>query len=103
GLAVIGALASLLIHKMPAANPTRAFPTNILKPLWQNLRTLVRSKPLVLSVLGIAFFTFMVAFMQATMYMHGETRNPHWDEFQISLVVGTVALGIGVGSPLAGL
>jgi MFS family permease/1-acyl-sn-glycerol-3-phosphate acyltransferase len=102
GLAVIGALASLVIHKMPAAHPQRPFPTNLYKPLWVNLRTLVKSKPLVLSVLGIAFFTFMVAFMRQTMYMHGETRNPRWSEFEISLVVGTVALGIGIGSPLAG-
>jgi MFS family permease len=101
-LAAIGAVASLFIEKMPAANPTRPFPFNLFKPLYVNLRTLVRSKPLVLSVLGIAFFTFMVAFMRATMYMHGETRNPRWDEFHISLVVGTVAFGIGLGSPLAG-
>jgi MFS family permease len=102
GLAVIGAIASLFIEKMPAANPTRPFPRNLLKPLWQNLRLLLRSKPLVLSVIGIAFFTFMVAFMRATMYMHGVTRNPEWDESHISLIVGTVALGIGLGSPLAG-
>ena len=102
GLAVIGVVASLFIEKMPAANATRPFPRNLLKPLWQNLRTLFRSKPLVLSVIGIAFFTFMVAFMRATMYMHGVTRNPAWDEWDISLIVGTVALGIGLGSPLAG-
>src|SRR5262249_35331401 len=71
-------------------------------PLLDNLRTMVHSKPLVLSILGIAFFTFMVAFMRASMYMHGETRNPPWDEFKTSLVVATVALGVGLGSPLAG-
>jgi MFS family permease len=101
-LAAIGAAASLLIEKMPAANPTRAFPSNLVKPLFDNLRTMAHSRPLVLSVLGIAFFTFMVAFMRATMYMHGETRNPPWGESTISLVVATVALGVGLGSPLAG-
>ena len=75
-LAVIGAAASFLIQKMPAANPTRPFPTNLFKPLVDNLRLLLRSRPLALAVLGIAFFTFMVAFMRGTMYMHGETRNP---------------------------
>jgi MFS family permease len=102
GLAVIGAGASLLIVKMPAANPGRAFPRHPFKPLADNLRTMMQSRPLVLSILGIAFFTFMVTFMRATMYMHGETRNPHWSEFTISLVVATVALGVGLGSPLAG-
>jgi MFS family permease/1-acyl-sn-glycerol-3-phosphate acyltransferase len=101
-LAVIGAAASLLIQKMPAANPTRPFPTNLFKPLLTNLRTLLRSRPLALAVLAIAFFTFMVAFMRGTMYMHGETRNPRWTELHTSIIVGVVALGVGLGSPLAG-
>jgi MFS family permease len=102
GLALVGASASLLIEKMPAANPTRPFPRNLLKPLLDNLRMMARSRPLALSVLGIAFFTFMVAFMRATMYMHGETRIPPWGEWHTSLVVGVVMLGVGLGSPLAG-
>jgi MFS family permease len=102
GLALLGVGASFFIRRMPAANPHRAFPTNLFKPLLDNLRILMRSRPLALAVLGIAFFTFMVAFMRATVYMHGETRNPPWDEFHTSLVVGVVALGIGLGSPLAG-
>src|SRR5262245_7668394 len=55
-LAVVGALASLIIRRMPAANPDRPFPgwlpQNLYRPLWQNLRVMVRSRPLVLSVLG---------------------------------------------------
>ncbi len=102
GLAVIGALASLLIRRMPAANPNRPFPPYLYQPLWQSIRTLLRSRPLALAVLGIAFFTFIVAFMRSTMYMHGQTRVPPWDEGKTSEVVGMVALGIGLGSPLVG-
>jgi MFS family permease len=101
-LAMIGALASFFIQKMPAADPTRPFPANLFKPLLDNSRTLIRSKPLALAVLAIAFFTFMVAFMRGTMYMHGETRNPRWTELHTSIIVGVVALGVGLGSPLAG-
>jgi MFS family permease len=102
-LAVIGAGASMLIQPMPAANPTRPFPKNPLKPLLVNLRIMIRSRPLALSLLGIAFFTFMVAFMRATVYMHGEVQDPIWSEFKTSLIVATVALGVGLGSYLAGL
>jgi MFS family permease len=102
GLALLGAAASFLIRRMPAANPDRPFPRNLVTPLLENLRTLLRSRPLALAVLGIAFFTFMVAFMRCTMYMHGESQNPRWDEWETSLVVATVALGVGLGSPLAG-
>jgi MFS family permease len=102
GLAVLGAAASLLIRRMPAANPTRPFPPYLYQPLWQSVRSLLRSRPLALAVLGIAFFTFIVAFMRSTMYMHGQTRVPQWDEAKTSEVVGMVALGIGLGSPLVG-
>ncbi len=40
--------------------------------------------------------------MRSTMYMHGQTRVPPWDEGTTSEVVGMVALGIGLGSPLVG-
>jgi MFS family permease len=101
-LAVVGALASLLIRRMPAANPSRPFPPYLYQPLWQSIRTLLRSRPLTLAIVGIAFFTFIVAFMRSTMYMHGQTRLPPWDEAKTSEVVGMVALGIGLGSPLVG-
>lgn len=127
--ATIGTLTSFLIEKMPALDPDKPFPGKIdwtryprltaaaglrllawpflfllelYRPLGTNLRTLVRSRPLALCVFGIPFFTFLVAYMRATMYMHGESQNPPWEEFKISLVVGVVALGIGLGSPLAG-
>jgi MFS family permease len=102
GLALAGALASLLIERMPAANPARPFPRSIYGPLFGNLRTMVRSRPLGLAVLGIAFFTFVVVFMRASVYMHGESQVERWTELKTSIVVGMTALGIGLGSPLAG-
>ena len=101
-LAVIGAAASFIIHKMPAANPNRTFPAYIYGPLVQSIRTLVSTQALRVALTGIAFFTFVVAFMRAAVYMLGESQNPRWDELKTSLVVGTVALGIGLGSPIAG-
>ncbi|HZZ82580.1 MAG TPA: MFS transporter, partial [Gemmataceae bacterium] len=101
-LSVIGALASSLIVWLPPADPTKPFPWNPITPLFENLRVMLRSRPLVLSVMGIAFFIFMVSYMRASMYMHGESRDPRWDEKTTSLVVATVALGVGLGSPLAG-
>ena len=101
-LAVVGALASLLIQWMPAANSTLRVPPYLFGPLFKNLRALLSSRPLAFAVIGIAFFTFIVAFMRATVYMFGESQNPRWDELKTSAVVGTVALGVGLGSPLAG-
>jgi MFS family permease len=101
-LAVIGAVASFLIRKMPAANPTRPFPVNLFKPIYDNFKVMLRSRPVALAIVGIAFFIFVLTYMRSTMYMHGETRNPRWTEMDTSLIVGTVAFGIGLGSPMAG-
>ena len=102
GLAVVGALASMMIRPMPAANPDRKLPLNVYGPIVNSVRTLLSTKPLRVAILGIAFFTFVVAFMRAAVYMLGESQNPRWDELKTSVIVGTVALGIGLGSPLAG-
>lgn len=102
GLALVGAAASVLIRRMPAANPDRAFPRYVYGPLVENVKTLVGTRPLRTALIGIAFFTFVVAFMRASVYMLGEAQNPRWDELKTSVVVGCVALGIGLGSPLAG-
>lgn len=101
-LAIIGAVASILIEKMPAANPTRRFPPYLYGPLKSSISTLLSVRPLALAVTGIAFFTFVVTFMRSTVYMLGESQSPRWEEWQTSLVVGATALGIGLGSPLAG-
>lgn len=101
-LSIIGAVASFMIAWLPPASPEKLFPVNLFKPLIDNLKVMFRSRPLALAMLGIAFFIFMVAYMRAAMYMHGETRNPRWDEEKTSLIVATVALGVGLGSPLAG-
>ena len=102
-LAVVGAVASFLIRRMPAADPHRRLPANVYGPIVNSLRTLLSTRPLRVAILGIAFFTFVVAFMRAAVYMLGESQNPRWDELKTSVIVGTVALGIGIGSPLAGL
>ncbi len=101
-LAAIGSVASLLIVRMPASNPKRPFPYLIYGPLYSSIRTMLTSKPLAFAVLGIAFFTFIVAFMRATVYMHGSSQVPPWTELWTSVIVGMVAFGIGVGSPLVG-
>jgi len=101
-LAVIGALASLLIQKMPAANPNRPFPTNLFKPLVVNLKAMWKSRPLRLALMGLAFFTFLVAYMRATVYMHGESQVPRWRELETSVIVGMTAIGISIGGLVAG-
>ncbi len=99
-LSIVGAVASLMMAKLPASDPNKKF--DFIRPLVSGFRTVFGSRPLALSVLGIAFFVFMVSYMRATMLLHGNTHNPPWSEFRTSLVVASVAFGVGLGSPLAG-
>src|SRR5258708_38586302 len=40
--------------------------------------------------------------MRAVVYLQGQVQRPTWSEAQTSYIVGMVALGIGLGSPLVG-
>src|SRR5262249_33704498 len=88
GLAVVGALASLLIRRMPAANAARPLPKYVYLPLWDSLKDMVRSRPLRFALVGIAFFTFMLVYMRAAVYMLGESQIPRWNELRTSGIVG---------------
>jgi MFS family permease len=99
-LSIIGAGASLMMAKLPPSDPNKKL--DFVRPLTNGFRTVFGSRPLALSLLGIAFFVFMVSYMRATMLLHGQTHNPPWSEFHTSLIVASVALGVGLGSPLAG-
>jgi len=101
-LAILGAIFSFLIRPVPPANSNKPFPRYIYGPLWDNVQLLWKLPALKLVLMGLVFFTFIVAFMRAAVYMLGESQNPRWDELKTSVIVGTVALGIGLGSPLAG-
>lgn len=101
-LAIVGAVASFFLQPIAAANRNRPFPKLIYGPIINSLKTLFQSRPLAFATIGIAFFTFMVAFMRATVYMLGESQVERWNETKTSIIVGTTALGIGLGSPLAG-
>lgn len=106
GTSVIGSLCSLLILPMKPANPDRKFPgwspLKLYAPLVSDLKMLFTLASRRTALCSIAFFTFMTVYMRGVMYMHGESQNPLWSELKTSLVVASVALGIGIGSPLAG-
>lgn len=106
GTSIIGSLCALLILPMKPANPDRQFPGwNPLKlyaPLAADLKMLFQLASRRTALCSIAFFTFMTVYMRGVMYMHGESQNPIWSELKTSMVVASVALGIGIGSPLAG-
>ena len=101
-LAAVGTACGYWIRPVPAAHPTRRFPRFVYVPIVGAVRDMWVSPRLRLALVGIALFTGIATFLRSTMYILGETRTPRWDELTTSAVVGTIAVGIGLGSPVAG-
>lgn len=74
-LAVIGAGASLFMGKVPPAARERKLTFNPFAPMANNLRVVRSSRPLILAVIGIAFFTSMVLYLRQTLLYEGETSK----------------------------
>lgn len=72
GLAFLGTITAVLMERIPAAAPDKKLSWNWWKPLQANLGILWRSKPLMLSVTGIAFCVFMTLFLRQTLLFQGE-------------------------------
>src|SRR5207237_870973 len=69
---LLGTATAFLMHPIPAASPDRKISWNWWQPLHANLSILWRSKPLILSVTGIAFCVFMTLFLRQTLLYQGE-------------------------------
>ncbi len=80
-LAIIGAVGSLLVEKIPPVAPDQPLVWEPWTPMKQNLRVLRRSRPLVLATVGIAFFLFMTLFLRQSLLFQGETA----EEIQLAL------------------
>jgi MFS family permease len=156
---------SFLIERMPPAAPDRHLTWMLWKPLWANIRVLLRSRPLALSVIGIAFFAFLTLYSRQVLLYEGENNKDltvakQWEdqwkeqreiekakaerkqlphdkqdepveqdapkkpdpppaddlnlqvegathsqkqELKVALLIAFIGLGIGIGSPLAGV
>ena len=87
---------------MPAANPNCPFPPLIYKPLFQNIRALLRSRPLALAVVGIAFFTFLVHTFDPVMMTAGSTALQRHIGVTFNIVCAAIACRPEPNNPTPG-
>lgn len=74
-LALIGTLTSFFMQPLAAADPDRKITANLWQPFTQNLAILRRSRPLTLSIMGIAFAAFLTLFLRQTLLYEGEVTK----------------------------
>jgi acyl-[acyl-carrier-protein]-phospholipid O-acyltransferase/long-chain-fatty-acid--[acyl-carrier-protein] ligase len=100
-LAVVGLLSSLAIEKVPAAAPEKKFRANFVADLWQEIKRMQPDRPLWLAVIGNTYFWFLGTLFLQTVLVYG-SEILHLSSSRNALLDAALALGIGLGSLLAG-
>lgn len=101
GIAVLGTLTSLGIGRVPAAGSGVPFTADFVGRTVSTVREMYRDRPLFLCLLGTTFFWFCGALFQMNIQVYGK-HHMGLSEVRSSLLLTSLALGIGVGSALAG-
>ncbi len=101
GLATIGTCSSLMIARLPAANPEKPFPRYPVRETIGDLKALSINKALLRVALGVAFFWSLGALAQSNILEYGAEHGLRQDETSPLLVA--LVLGVGTGCVLAGL
>lgn len=103
GLAAAGFALSLAIPKVKAADPAKVFRLNFMAELFANLRYVGKDRILALAVVGSVYFWFIAAlFGEPTLLVYGQDLL-NLSDTEISYLRAFLAVGIAVGSVLAGI
>lgn len=100
-LTSIGLLTSLLITRVPAADPVRKFAWNVPQQFFRDLRRIRADNELWTAVWANTFFWFLGALLLLNIVLYA-TDTLHVDEVHSSYLLAALSLGIGIGSFLAG-
>ena len=102
GVAAAGFSASLLIARLPVANPARTFPFNIPRQTVDDLKLLGSRRPLLRAALGCAVFWCLgaVAQMNVDLFVITELGAK---QVHVGVLLVVMASGVGLGSLLAGV
>jgi len=101
-LSVAGLFTSLGIDKVPAAAPQKKFQVNILSDLWRQIGLMRQDRPLFLAVMGNTYFWFLGSLLFSTIVVYGPDVL-HVGQAKTGYLNATLAVGIGIGSMVAGL
>ena len=101
-LSVAGLFTSLGIDKVPTAAPQKKFQINILGDLWHQIGLMRQDRPLFLAVMGNTYFWFLGSLLFSTIVVYGPDVL-HVGQAKTGYLNATLAVGIGIGSMVAGL
>jgi len=101
-LACIGLGTSFGIDRVPPAAPEKRFRANFIGDLWKQIKLMRKDQPLFLAVLGNTYFWFLGSLLFSTVVVYGPDVL-HVGQTKTGYLNATLAVGIGIGSMVAGL
>src|SRR5215813_7512697 len=96
-----GLVIAYFITRVPAADPVKKFRVNVFGDLFTHLRNARSDRALWLAIVGNTYFWFLGALLQFNVVLYGE-RVLQIPGKQSSELQAAIAIGIGVGSFVAG-
>ncbi len=103
GLAVAGWVTSMFIAPLKAANPFRLFPRDMASQTVRDLKTLGHDRALLRVALGIMFFWTFAMLAHLNIDQFAVEGSEASKQTQVSLLLGSLVVGVGLGSVLAGM
>jgi len=101
-LACAGLATSFGIDRVAAAAPEKKYRVNFVGDLWQQIKLMRADQPLFLAVLGNTYFWFLGSLLFSTIIVFGPDVL-HIGQTETGYLNASLAIGIGVGSMIAGL
>jgi acyl-[acyl-carrier-protein]-phospholipid O-acyltransferase/long-chain-fatty-acid--[acyl-carrier-protein] ligase len=100
-VAIIGTAVGVRMTRTPVAVAKRAWTWNPIGDSLRGFAGLLADRNLLITVLGTTYFWFLGALLQILLLLFG-TETLHADAAHTSLLMASLAIGIGLGSMLAG-
>ncbi|MEZ6094872.1 MAG: MFS transporter [Pirellulaceae bacterium] len=102
GIATLGTVISLLVTRLPAANPTLRFSWNIPGAMVRDFNELFRNRRLFRVALGVVFFWSFASLAQINIDAFVDESGSFLESERTPMLISLV-LGVGFGSLLAGI
>ena len=100
-IAIVGWIFIWWAPRVEKSGAQKPFPKHPWQEIWWGCKRIFHHKKLRLIVIGIAWFWFLGALLQLTLLVLSK-EILHLDDFNTGLIQTVLALGIGIGSLLAG-
>ncbi|MFO1489004.1 MAG: acyl-[ACP]--phospholipid O-acyltransferase [Verrucomicrobiota bacterium] len=101
-LAAVGLFTSFGITRVPPANPAKQFEWNFVAELWRQVKIIRQDRVLWLATVGNTYFFALGALIQFLIVIYAKDVLGISDPEKTSYLQAAIAIGIGLGSYLAG-